>query len=287
MDGWLVVDKPAGPTSHDVVARARRALNCKKIGHTGTLDPSATGVTVLAVGKTTRLIAFLEGHKTYQAIIRFGATTDTLDATGQVLDTFPTDHLALDAILEALLDFQGTIQQVPPMVSAVHHDGKRLYELARQGQTVERQPRTVMIDQLRMVEWSPPLLTLEVGCSAGTYIRTLADDLGRALGSGAHLASLRRTEAHGFELKDAISLDQLDANRLLPMDHPLLVWPRLDLDPESALLYRMGQLVPCHLDGLCRVYVDAQFIGMGKAQDGQLHAKVNLSPVTEKPIPAS
>lgn len=287
MDGWLVADKPAGPTSHDVVAHARRSLSFRKIGHSGTLDPAATGVMVLALGKATRLIPFLDGHKTYLAQVRFGSTTDTLDATGQTLERFSTDHLTPSGLQATLADFRGTIQQVPPMVSAVHHEGKRLYDLARRGITVARAARTVTVDHLCLVTWEPPLATLEVGCSAGTYIRTLADDWGRASGSGAHLASLRRTEAHGLTVKDAVAWEALSSRPLLALDLPLAHWPRLDLDEATGRLYRMGQGVPSSDLGTFRIYVAGDFIGMGQAQAGLLQPKVTLLPALGNPIPSA
>ena len=225
MDGVLIIDKPMGITSHDVVARVRRILRERRVGHTGTLDPFATGVLVILVGRATRLAQFLSGaDKEYDALVRLGFATDTGDLTGKPL---PTDAvwspatLTLIAIETALADLRGTIAQVPPMYSAKKQGGKKLYELARRGEEVERTARTVMIHTLELAESSSSSsptrneagtadIPLHVCCSAGTYVRALATDLGKRLGSGAHLAGLRRTKAGSFSVSKALSLEELD-----------------------------------------------------------------------------
>ena len=207
-DGACIVDKPAGWTSHDVVAAARRRLDTRRVGHAGTLDPMATGVLVLGVGRATRLLTFVTGvDKTYEAEIRFGVETDTLDADGEVL----VEHdMSLDPaeVQAAARSLTGQLMQVPPMVSALKVDGRRLHELARDGIEVERAPRPVRVDRFDVAPTADPLRwTAKVTCSSGTYVRVLAADLGAALGGGAHLAALRRTSVGPFPLEDAAPLD--------------------------------------------------------------------------------
>ncbi len=213
MNGVLNIDKPAGMTSHDVVARVRRAAKLKRVGHAGTLDPDATGVLLVCLGTATRLSDYLAGEgKSYAAVLALGATTTTEDASGEVLTQADASHLQREDLEAVLPRFIGDIQQIPPMVSAVHHEGKRLYELARAGITVERQARTIRIDALTLGGFTPGTLataTLDVECGKGTYIRTLCADLGAALGVGGHMASLRRTRVGAFTADAAVPLDAL------------------------------------------------------------------------------
>jgi len=220
VDGILIIDKPAGITSHDVVARVRRALKTRRVGHTGTLDPFATGVMVVLVGKATRLAQFLDkDEKEYTATVRFGFETDTGDVTGSRTTDCGLRNEDVAAMLDkvdwvsVLQKFQGEIQQVPPMYSAKKVEGKRLYELARKGIEIERNAVTVTIHKLEIAASELHALHSElrfrVTCSAGTYIRTLAEDIGRAVGLGAHLTELRRTRAGRFAIDDAVSLDEL------------------------------------------------------------------------------
>jgi len=224
MNGTLIVDKPAGLTSHDVVARVRRIIGEKRVGHTGTLDPFATGVLVILVGKATRLLQFLSGaEKEYEAVIRFGYATDTGDATGQRVDVHANSQspqsLREAEIEAAMVSLRGEIMQVPPMYSAKKVKGQKLYELARRGEQIERQPVKVTISSFLVVAVNGQSLTVRddgttdlnvrVVCSAGTYVRTLAEDLGARLGMGAHLTALRRTRAGGFSIENAITLDRL------------------------------------------------------------------------------
>src|SRR6185295_2679472 len=194
MHGFLNIDKPAGMTSHDVVARIRRFTRQRRVGHAGTLDPAATGVLVVAIGAATRLIEYVQDATTkrYHAVVRLGVTTATDDAEGEVLASTPVPDLGAPAIERVLDGFRGPIMQVPPMYAALHHEGRRLHELARAGIVVERPARPVTIEQLDLLDWTPPLLTLDILCGKGTYIRALARDLGAALGCGAHLQALRR-----------------------------------------------------------------------------------------------
>ena len=224
MDGALIVDKPEGMTSHTVVAHVRRIVGIRRVGHTGTLDPFATGVLVVLIGKATRLVQFLSGaEKQYEAVVRFGVTTDTGDITGRELERSvgaPTlSDLTAAQIDSAIASLRGEIEQVPPMYSAKKVKGRRLYELARRGEEIERQPVRVNIKafevvashdlSLRMNDDRTADLKVNVVCSAGTYIRTLAEDLGKRLGVGAHLAALRRTRAGAFAIAEAHTLDQL------------------------------------------------------------------------------
>ena len=213
-DAVLVVDKPAGPTSHDVVARVRRAVGHSRVGHTGTLDPAATGVLVLCLGRATKLVQFLQaGTKTYAARIQLGVTTDTQDAEGTVLDTADASHLDEGTVCSALTAFQGTFEQIPPMVSALKIDGERLHAKARRGETVERQPRQAHVGSL-VVDGFAPGAVAEVSvlltCSAGTYVRTIAHDVGESLGVGGSLLSLRRVANGPFTLSEATDLAAVD-----------------------------------------------------------------------------
>ena len=215
MDGVLVCDKPAGMTSHDVVARVRRLAGQRRVGHGGTLDPPATGVLVLALGRATRLLPFLPTEpKRYLAEVAFGAETDTLDAAGTVTATADASGVDEAALRAALAGFVGPQEQVPPMVSAIKMGGERLYAKARRGEEVERAARPIVIHDLELLGLAPgerPLATISVVCSGGTYVRSLAADLGRALGTLAHLASLRRTAVGRFAEAEASTLEELAA----------------------------------------------------------------------------
>ena len=207
--GFLVVDKPVGWTSHDVVDAARRWLGIRRVGHLGTLDPLATGVLPLAVREATKLVPFLPSEKTYVGTIRLGISTDTYDAEGRITGRCDGPQPGEAEVREALQRFVGEIEQVPPMFSSVKKDGVPLYRLARAGQEVERAPRRVRIHEIRMHHYAPPEIGIEVRCTAGTYVRTLAADLGQKLGCGAHLAGLRRTRSGPFLASQARSPDAL------------------------------------------------------------------------------
>ncbi len=211
VNGFLIIDKPAGISSHDVVNRVRRILGTKKVGHTGTLDPFATGVLPIAVGEGTKAIQFLdEGQKEYLATIRLGITTDTLDITGTVLRECDATSISRLQLLQSMADLTGEISQLPPMYSAIKQGGQPLYKLARKGIEVERQPRRVLISQFELLLFEPPVAEVRVLCSRGTYIRSLADDLGRLLGCGACLTTLRRSQSGPFRIETACTLEQLD-----------------------------------------------------------------------------
>ncbi len=238
-EGFLLVDKPGGITSHDVVAAVRRATGTRKVGHAGTLDPMATGLLVIAVGRVTRLIRFVqEQPKTYEARIVFGVATDTLDADGAVLTREPLP-VSEEEVAEASARFVGRIHQVPPMVSALKIDGRRLYELAREGKEVERAPRPVEIHAIEILDHAPgeyPETTIRVVCGSGTYIRTLADDIAGALGGRAHLGELRRTAIGSHHVDAAVTMDDLGVGppQLLTPLNGLPDLPRVDVGPEVA-----------------------------------------------------
>lgn len=239
-------------TSHDVVQAVRRASDERRVGHAGTLDPMATGVLLVCVGKATRVTEYLMEHrKRYRAEITLGVKTDTLDAEGEVLATADADHISRDDVEVALDQFVGQIEQIPPMYSAIKREGKKLYELAREGVTVEREPRTVEISHLEIVKWEAPCVTIDVECSKGTYVRALARDLGAALGVGAHLSELVRTASGRFTIDDASSLDttlsalQDDWWMLLihPLDEALLDYEAVIVDNSTAVRITQGQMV--------------------------------------------
>lgn len=210
INGFVVIDKPAGITSHDVVSRVRRILGTRKVGHTGTLDPFATGVLPIAVNDGTKAIPFLdEGIKCYEALMQLGVATDTLDMTGNVLRECEYSTISEQQLREVFARFTGPIMQIPPMYSAIKQGGQPLYKLARQGQEVERSPRPVVIHAIELLSTTLPYVSIRVTCSRGTYIRTLADDIGVALGSGAALKELRRTASGLFNIGTAATLDVL------------------------------------------------------------------------------
>ena len=209
MDGVLVVRKEKGFTSHDVVAKLRGILHMKKIGHTGTLDPEAEGVLPVVLGKATRLVDMLtEKEKTYETVLRLGIETDTQDMTGQVLKELPV-QISEEKLKETVESFLGEQQQIPPMYSALKVNGKKLYELAREGKTVERKARPVTFYKIQIMEMDFPLIKLEVTCSKGTYIRTLCHDIGQKLGCGGCMEELLRTRSGQFTLEDSLTLDEI------------------------------------------------------------------------------
>lgn len=209
-DGLLLVDKPSGPTSHDVVHAVRRTFRIEKVGHGGTLDPAATGLLVILLGRATRLSdQVMGGDKTYEGVVRLGTITNSQDMDGEVVEERPYDGVAREQAEAALAAFRGDIYQTPPMVSAVKVKGVPLYKLARKGQEVAREPRLTHIYRFDITDWAPPLAAITVVCTKGTYVRTLAHDLGQALGCGACLQSLRRTASGAFAVSDAVPLDTL------------------------------------------------------------------------------
>jgi tRNA pseudouridine55 synthase len=247
-DGVVVVDKPAKMTSHDVVDRVRSVFSTRKVGHAGTLDPDATGVLVLGLGRATRFLTYSQSApKRYRATARFGVSTSTQDASGDVVSTRSAAGLDLDAVATAASSFVGEIEQVPPMVSAVKIGGERLYRKARRGEEVERPPRKITVYGLDVTSFeagSAPVAMLDVRCSAGTYVRTLVHDLGERLGCGAHMASLRRIEAGGFTEADALALDALDPTAIRPLEDIVAPLMRLELDEQQTRAVADGKPIP-------------------------------------------
>lgn len=250
MDGVLVIDKPNGPTSFDVVRQVRSLLKVKKAGHTGTLDPMATGVLPICLGEATKVAGFItEGDKAYDATVRLGVETDTQDAEGKVLSEKPVPQLTAALVESALAPFRGTFEQVPPMYSAVKVAGKRLYELARAGEEVERVARQVTVYELTLRDFNATRLQLSVRCSKGFFVRTLAYDIGRALGCGAHLEALRRTVSGPFTLAQSLPLSELPrlaqerealAKRLVPISEALTQLPSLKVSAADAVRVSHG-----------------------------------------------
>lgn len=249
MIGLMIVNKPPGMTSHDVVQVIRRQARIRRVGHTGTLDPLATGVLLLLLGPATRLAQFIAAErKSYRAVIRLGEATTTYDAEGEVTARHPV-QVTRAAVAEALARFQGPQLQIPPMYSAIKIKGQTLYKLARQGQEVDRPPREVHFYRLELLDWAAPDATVAVDCSAGTYIRSLAHDMGQALGCGAHLRALTRTAVGPFTLDEALSLDALAqmaaagtlTEVVLPPTEALRDTPQVRLDAEQEQRVRHGQ----------------------------------------------
>jgi tRNA pseudouridine55 synthase len=281
IDGALLLDKPLGLSSNRALQEAKKLLGAKKAGHAGTLDPLASGLLLVLVGEATKFAGpMLEADKEYLATVKLGVTTSTADAEGAVLEERPV-QVSAEQVASALGRFRGSIEQLPPMHSALKRDGVPLYELARAGRTVERQTRRIEIHELELLQCSPPILELRVRCSKGTYIRVLAEDIGAALGTGAHLAALRRTASGRFHIRDAATLEELAAmpNRraaLLPLRVLLQGLPSTELDAAAEARLRNGQALKISglEDGLCALYrVDGGVIGLGEARaEGVLRA---------------
>jgi tRNA pseudouridine55 synthase len=254
VSGVLVVDKPIGLTSHDVVQIIRRGTGIRRAGHTGTLDPRASGVLVVLLGPAVRLSEYVSASdKRYQATIRLGSSTGTYDADGIVTKSnVSVDSITEDRFVEVLEQFIGEIEQVPPPYSAVKVKGKKAYEMAREGEEVDLSPRKINVYSLEVLEWAPPEVVIDVYCSSGTYVRSLANDLGNALGCGAHLVGLRRTKSGRFTLRDAVPLRRLqegfDAGdwyrHLIPAAEALADWPMVELNADGVELVRHGHRVP-------------------------------------------
>ncbi len=290
--GVLLLDKPVGLSSNQALVTAKRLLNAEKAGHTGTLDPFATGLLPLCFGEATKFAQdLLDADKTYEATVRLGETTTTGDIEGEVLESRPVE-VSVEQVEAVFASFRGNILQVPPMHSALKRDGKPLYEYARAGVTLEREARAVTIHALELLEFTPPLLRLRVHCSKGTYVRVLGEDIGRALGCGAHLTALRRTAIDTLELSGAATLESLAAlpeaaraATLQPVDALLSKFPRVVLDDELTRRFRQGQRIalnragidaPCH-EGRVRVYSDeGQLLGTAQLTHGALLAPERL-----------
>ena len=252
ISGALVVDKPVGMTSHDVVQAIRNGTGLRRAGHTGTLDPRASGVLVILVGPAVRLSEYVSASdKRYQAIIRLGGSTDTFDAEGLVTPTKNPVDVTEAQFEEALKTFIGEIEQTPPPYSAVKVQGRKAYEMAREGEEVELAPRKITVHHLEVLEWAPPEVVIDVHCSSGTYVRSLANDLGVMLGSGAYLVGLRRTKSGRFSLRDSVPLRKLQESftagnwyqYLIPAAEALGDWPAVELNPDEVEGVRHGHRV--------------------------------------------
>jgi len=279
VDGVLLIDKPVGLSSNDALIKAKRMVNAKKAGHTGTLDPFATGLLPLCFGEATKFSQdLLEADKTYVATMHLGVTTNTGDTEGETVETRPVD-VTLEQIESALARFRGPILQVPPMYSALKRDGKAYYEYAREGIVLEREARPVTIHALDFIGYEAPMLIIRVTCSKGTYVRVLGEDIGAALGCGAHLNALRRIQVGTLTVEGMITLEQLQAHAdplslLAPVDALLSTFPRVDLTDELAKRFLNGQrlalgkeaavvvpLIDQGTQGRVRVYHDGKLLG--------------------------
>ncbi len=295
MFGFINLDKPTGWTSHDCVARVRRLLQTKRVGHGGTLDPLATGVLPIAVGSATRLLQFLPTAKAYRATIRLGITTTTDDLAGETLQVRFAEGVTQAHLTEALKAFQGILQQVPPIYSAIQVNGQRLYNLARKGEVVNPEPRTVEIYKIEVLDWQAldpahPDITLQIACGPGTYIRSIARDLGELLQTGGTLAQLVRTRSCGFDLTDSVSLETLEEqvtqDRLM-LTNPAVALkdlPHYALEDLSATRWCQGRSVEMESSAdetwVCVHDASAHFLGMGLLAEGLLVPKVVLSTTT-------
>jgi tRNA pseudouridine55 synthase len=279
VSGVLVVDKPIGMTSHDVVQAIRRGTGIRRAGHTGTLDPRASGVLVVLLGPAVRISEYVSASdKRYMATVRLGSATDTYDAEGVVTSTASVDEITEEEFKEVLDGFIGQIEQVPPPYSAVKVHGKKAYEMAREGEEVILEPRLINVYSLDLLEWDPPEAVIDVFCSSGTYVRSLANDLGKQLGCGAHLIGLRRTKSGRFTLRDAVPLRRLnDAfvagewyKYLIPASEALADWPMVELDGDQVELIRHGHRVPADLG--------ASGWARGVSEQGDLVALLEFDP---------
>ncbi|MBN2146099.1 MAG: tRNA pseudouridine(55) synthase TruB [Anaerolineales bacterium] len=277
VSGVLVVDKPVGLTSHDVVQIIRKGTDIRRAGHTGTLDPRASGVLVILIGPAVRLSEYVSASdKRYQASLRLGSSTDTFDAEGRVTQSAPVDQITEEQFEEALSEFIGEIQQVPPPYSAVKVKGRKAYEMAREGEEVSLEPRTIQVYSLDLLEWDPPEAVIDVFCSSGTYVRSLANDLGAKLGCGAHLIGLRRTKSGRFTLRDAVPLRRLQEafhagdwyKYLIPAAEALGDWLMVELDADQVELIRHGHRIPAE--------AGSQGWVRGVSQQGDLVALMEL-----------
>lgn len=292
MNGIILVDKPQGWTSHDVVAKLRGIYQQRRIGHSGTLDPMATGVLAVFLGRGTRAVELCENdEKEYVADLLLGIVTNTQDITGEVLEQHPVEvsRQQLEAVLE---QFLGPQQQIPPMYSAVKIGGKKLYELARKGQSVERKPRSIVIHELELCDFDGKTARIRVVCSKGTYIRTLCHDIGAALGTGGCLSSLRRTRAGGFAIDDCVTMEQIQQARdqnahmafLRPVDSLFSGCPAVYLGEKEALRCKNGaeNAVSGMPDGTYRVYgPENEFLMLGQCQNGVLRTVKSFFEVKE------
>ncbi len=283
VNGVLLLDKPLGLTSNKALQIVKRLFKARKAGHTGSLDPLATGMLPICFGEATKMSGFLlDADKSYWVRVKLGETTNTGDADGEIIDSLPVPELTREQLEAALVEFRGEISQIPPMYSALRHQGKRLYELARQGEEVERPPRQVTIHELSLDRIELPELELSLRCSKGTYVRTLVEDLGKRLGCGAHVIALRRTHVGPFAAESGLITidfirDRLDAGvgtldeLLLPIESTIRHWPEVRLSTDAAYYLQMGQavVVPrAPTEGWVRLYNgEGAFLGAGEVLD--------------------
>lgn len=286
VQGILLLDKPVGISSNDALQKVKRLFNARKAGHTGSLDKLASGLLPICMGEATKISSFLlNADKRYVASVRMGQKTTTADAEGEIISERPIENVDSGRIEAVLEQFRGDIEQIPPMHSAIKQNGQRLYKLAHQGQEVEREPRPVTIYELKLLDWSEPELRIEVHCSKGTYIRTLAEDIGEALGCGAHVSFLRRIGAGPYDESNMVTLEQLaelaekrdgslDA-QLLSIETALVKWPDVSMPSEMAYFVKQGQpvMVPhAPTNGWVRLYsLEKGFFGIGEVlADGRI-----------------
>jgi len=281
VSGILLLDKPLGLSSNHALQRVKRLFDARKAGHTGSLDPLADGMLPICLGDATKISAYLlDADKYYRFRVRLGQTTATGDAEGEILETHSTEHVTVEQIEQLLSRFVGEIEQLPPMYSALKHQGKRLYELAREGIEVEREPRKVTIHSLALGEVDLPDFELRVHCSKGTYVRTLAEDLGAELGCGAHVVALRRTGVGPYTDLRMYTMEELERVAeqghaaldalLLPIDTALSAWPEVRVSADTAFYLKQGQavLIPkAPTEGWVRIYHGEQLLALGEVQD--------------------
>lgn len=284
--GFVNLHKPSGMTSHDCIGKLRRLLSLKKIGHGGTLDPAATGVLPIALGRATRLLTYLPSDKVYRAVIRFGMITTTDDLAGDAIATSDACHVTQGMLEEALTHFQGPLQQIPPAYSAIQVDGQRLYDLARQGKPVPVKPRSVEVYAIKLLDWRPtgewPEAEVEIACGAGTYIRSIARDLGAMLQVGGTLAQLSRTRSGGFSLAEALTFEALEVQLQQDQFSPILpavalkALPTLTLTADLAQRFVWGQKFPIEPHtGYLQIHHETEgFLGVGEYEEGILRPKV-------------
>lgn len=285
MNGFLIISKESGMTSHDVVNKIRKIFQTKQVGHTGTLDPNATGVLIVAVGKATKAIEYLENdEKIYEAELTLGITTDTEDIWGNVIEEKEI-NISDEKIQETIKSFIGNIKQVPPMYSALKVNGKKLYELAREGVTIDREARDITIYDIYDIKINNNKVKFTVHCSKGTYIRTLCKDIGEKLGCGACMSALNRVKVGVFDIENAKTIDNITENDLIDLKEPLKKYEAIYLENDEAKKYING--VKFNIDkndGLYRVYLDDKFYGIGKVEKETLKPEKCLTDIINLPL---
>lgn len=281
INGIVLLDKPLGITSNKALQQVKRLFNANKAGHTGSLDPLASGLLPICLGEATKISSYLlEADKAYTGICKLGVTTTSADAEGDVLEQKPVGNYSEQQVDAVLAQFTGTIEQIPPMHSAIKQNGQPLYKLAHQGIEVERQPRTIQIYELHRIRLAGDELEIAMRCSKGTYVRTLAEDIGRELGCGAHLSALRRTKVGPFTLEQVVTMATLESlaeegfaaldQHILPIEQALADWPEIQLTENSAFYLNQGQpvqIAKAPTSGLVRLSANQRFIGIGEILD--------------------